>query len=42
MSPHTGENIPNIRYTDAIELKYDQNNLAFELSDLPLLAGRKA
>ena len=35
MSPHTGENIPNIRYTDAIELKYDQNNLAFELSDLP-------
>ena len=33
MSPHTGENIPNIRYTDAIELKYDQNNLAFELSD---------
>ena len=36
MSPHTGENIPNIRYTDAIELKYDQNNLAFEL-----LAGRK-
>ena len=35
MSPHTGEDIPNIRYTDAIELKYDQNNLAFELSDLP-------
>ncbi len=35
MSPHTRENIPNIRYTDAIELKYDQNNLAFELSDLP-------
>lgn len=35
MSPHTGKNIPNIRYTDAIELKYDQNNLAFELSDLP-------
>ncbi len=37
MSPHTRENIPNIRYTDAIELKYDQNNLAFELSDLPYL-----
>lgn len=35
MSPHTGDNIPNIRYTNAIELKYDQNNLAFELSDLP-------
>ncbi|BDW79173.1 hypothetical protein BFINE_49680 [Bacteroides finegoldii DSM 17565] len=28
-------NIPNIRYTNAIELKYNQNNLAFELSDLP-------
>ena len=26
MSPHTGENIPNIRYTDAIELKYDQTS----------------
>lgn len=35
MSPHTGADIPNIRYTNAIELKYDQNNLAFELSDLP-------
>ena len=28
-------NISNIRYTNAIELKYNQNNLAFELSDLP-------
>lgn len=35
MSPHTGEDIPNIRYARTIELKYDQNNLAFELSDLP-------
>lgn len=35
MSPHTGADIPNIRYTNAIELKYNQNNLAFELSDLP-------
>ena len=35
MSPHTGESIPNIRYTNSIELAYNQNNLAFELSDLP-------
>lgn len=35
MSPHTGADILNIRYTNAIELKYNQNNLAFELSDLP-------
>ena len=35
MSPHTRADIPNIRYTNAIELKYNQNNLAFELSDLP-------
>ena len=35
MLPHTGADIPNIRYTNAIELKYNQNNLAFELSDLP-------
>ncbi|CDA84767.1 two-component system sensor histidine kinase [Bacteroides sp. CAG:754] len=34
MNPRTTD-IPNIRYTNAIELKYDQNNLAFELSDLP-------
>lgn len=36
MSPHTGESIPNIRYTNSIELAYNQNNLAFELSDLPI------
>ena len=34
MNPATAD-IPNIRYTNAIELKHDQNNLAFELSDLP-------
>lgn len=34
MNPRTTD-IPNIRYTNTIELKYDQNNLAFELSDLP-------
>ena len=27
--------MPNIRYTNSIELKYNQNNLSFELSDLP-------
>ena len=27
--------IPTIRYTQSIELKYNQNNLAFEFSDLP-------
>ena len=35
MSPRTGAAIPNIRYTSSIELEYNQNNLAFELSDLP-------
>ena len=35
MSPRTGAAIPNIRYTNSIELEYNQNNLAFELSDLP-------
>lgn len=34
MTPATTD-IPNIRYTNAIQLKYNQNNLAFELSDLP-------
>lgn len=34
-------NIPNIRYTNAIELKYNQNNLAFELSDLPTLSKKR-
>lgn len=34
MNPRTTD-IPNIRYTHSLELKYDQNNLAFELSDLP-------
>lgn len=35
MSPHIQPDIPNIRYTHAIELNHQQNNLAFELSDLP-------
>lgn len=35
VSPRTGSDIPNIRYTNSIELTHDQNNLAFELSDLP-------
>lgn len=35
VTPRTREDIPNIRYTDSIELTYDQNNLSFELSDLP-------
>lgn len=35
VTPRTGEDIPNIRYTHSIELKHDQNNLSFELSDLP-------
>ena len=35
VSPRTRDDVPNIRYTNSIELKYDQNNLSFELSDLP-------
>lgn len=35
VSPRTREDVPNIRYTNSIELKYNQNNLSFELSDLP-------
>lgn len=34
IDPRTTD-IPNIRYTHSIELNYNQNNLAFELSDLP-------
>ena len=35
VSPRTRDDVPNIRYTNSIELKYNQNNLSFELSDLP-------
>ena len=35
VSPRTRDDVPNIRYTNSIKLKYDQNNLSFELSDLP-------
>lgn len=35
VTPRSRENIANIRYTHAIELTYDQNNLAFDVSDLP-------
>lgn len=34
MNPRTTD-IPNIRYTHSIQLNHNQNNLAFELSDLP-------
>lgn len=34
IDPRTSD-IPNIRYTHSIRLNYNQNNLAFELSDLP-------
>lgn len=35
VTPRTREDVPNIRYTNFIKLKHDQNNLSFELSDLP-------
>lgn len=35
VTPRTRADAPNIRYTHSIELKHDQNNLSFELSDLP-------
>lgn len=31
----SGDGIKNIRHADRIELKHDQNNLSFEVSDLP-------
>lgn len=34
IDPRTSD-IPNIRYTHSIRLNHNQNNLAFELSDLP-------
>lgn len=34
IDPRTSD-IPNIRYTHSIQLNHNQNNLAFELSDLP-------
>lgn len=35
VSPHKDNKIPNIRYAHSIELTHNQNNLSFELSDLP-------
>lgn len=35
VTPRNKEDIPNIRYTNSIVLEYDQNNLSFEISDLP-------
>ena len=35
VTPLNREDIVNIRYTHAIELAYNQNNLAFDVSDLP-------
>ncbi len=42
VSPRTRDDVPNIRYTNSIELKYNQNNLAHSnLSDLPYSLERK-
>lgn len=35
MTPQTDKALPNIRYARHVELGYKQNNLAFDVSDLP-------